>query len=184
MRERACPTASDTSPGLVTRWLSPRTASMAWLWLRTSWRSPLPRPGWVSGMPGLMSRTGTESVKDCSRAVSALKTAGPVVVTTTCTAPVTRAAPSAMYPAPCSCRGETMSIPSAASCAKISRLWVPGIPKTRVMPSALSARAKCAPPVISACSSVIVTPSRRRRHCRCHHCRCRCGRCRSMVPAF
>jgi hypothetical protein len=21
-------------------------------WLRTSWRSPLPRPGWVSGIPG------------------------------------------------------------------------------------------------------------------------------------
>ena len=72
------------------------TAESAADWLRTSWRSPFPRPGWVNGMPGVMRRTGTESVKDCSRAVSALSAAGPVVVTITCTSPVTRAAPSAM----------------------------------------------------------------------------------------
>src|SRR5699024_6362097 len=152
MADSVCPTARDTSPGLVTRWTSVSTAASAPDWLRTSWRRPLPRPGWSSGMPGQMRSTGTESVKDWSRAVSVLRTAGPVVVTTTLTSPVSRAAPSAMYPAPCSWRGETMSMPSADSWAKISRLWVPGIPNTRVMPSAFSARARCAPPVMTACS--------------------------------
>ena len=96
MADRVCPTARETSPGLVTRMTSVSTADSAADWLRTSWRSPLPRPGWVSGMPGVMRRTGTESVNDCSSAVSALSAAGPVVVTITCTSPVTRAAPSAM----------------------------------------------------------------------------------------
>ena len=96
MADSVCPTARDTSPGLVTRWTSVSTAARAPDWLRTSWRRPLPRPGWVSGMPGQMRSTGTESVKDWSRAVSALSTAGPVVVTTTLTSPVRRAAPSAM----------------------------------------------------------------------------------------
>src|SRR5699024_8433321 len=150
--DSVCPTARDTSPGLVTRWTSVSTAASAPDWLRTSWRRPLPRPGWLSGMPGQMRSTGTESVKDWSRAVSALSTAGPVVVTTTLTSPVRRAAPSAMYPAPCSCRGETMSMPSADSRAKIWRLWVPGMPNTRVMPSAFRAPAGWPPPVMFACS--------------------------------
>src|SRR5699024_4065826 len=152
MADSVCPTARDTSPGRATRWTSVSTAARAPDWLRTSWRRPLPRPGWVRGMPGQMRSTGTESVKDWSRAVSALSTAGPVVMTTTLTSPVRRAAPSAMCPAPCSCRGETMSMPSADSRAKISRLWVPGIPNTRVMPSAFRTRARWAPPVMFACS--------------------------------
>src|SRR5699024_10568824 len=45
-----------------------------------------------------------------------------------------------------------MSTSSDDSWAKISRLWVPGIPNTRVMLSAFSARARCAPPVMFACS--------------------------------
>src|SRR5699024_8225916 len=45
-----------------------------------------------------------------------------------------------------------MSMPSADSRAESSRLWVPGVPITRVMPSAFSARARCAAPVMCACS--------------------------------
>src|SRR5699024_986428 len=45
-----------------------------------------------------------------------------------------------------------MSMPTADSWAKLSRLWVPRIPNTRVMHSEFRARARWAPPVMFAWS--------------------------------
>ena len=47
------------------------TAAMAAVWSLTSWRNPLPWPGWASGMPGAMNSTGTESEYACAAAVTA-----------------------------------------------------------------------------------------------------------------
>ena len=65
----------------------------------------------MRGIPGETTSTGTLSEYDCPAAAAAFSSAGPVVVTTTPTCPVTRAKASAAYPAPCSWRVVTCVMP-------------------------------------------------------------------------
>ena len=60
-----------------------------------------------------MASTGMESAYAVASAVIALVMPGPDVVMITPGRPLTRAYPSAAYPAPCSCRVTTCRIPDA-----------------------------------------------------------------------
>ena len=93
--DRKAPNASASSRA-SSAWDATRTARstaplMASRWSGASCKKPVLAVGCPSGIPGASTSSGTESDHACAAAVATLRTAGPVVTTTTPGRPEARA---------------------------------------------------------------------------------------------
>ena len=78
----------------------------------------------------LITSIGIESALACNMAVAIFASPGPVITRQTPGFPLIRAYPSAIKPAPCSCRGVTCLMRDSASPRYNSTVCMPGMPNT------------------------------------------------------